>query len=68
MEGADLVCEGIITPGAVSEMLLETDTDIRDESPAVKMMELFMKQRQDTVPCRHTDQRISPGPVNAGGT
>ncbi|MDR0684272.1 MAG: serine/threonine-protein phosphatase [Spirochaetaceae bacterium] len=42
MEGADLVCEGIITLGAVSEMLLETDTDIRDESPAAKMTELFI--------------------------
>ncbi|MDR2098053.1 MAG: SpoIIE family protein phosphatase, partial [Spirochaetaceae bacterium] len=42
MDGADLVSEGIITLGAVSEMLAEADIDGRDISPARKMIDLFM--------------------------
>jgi hypothetical protein len=42
MEGADLVCEGIITLGAVSLMLEKADIDGRDRSAASKMIELFM--------------------------
>jgi hypothetical protein len=42
MEGADLVCEGIITLGAVSLMLEKADIDGRDKSAASKMIELFM--------------------------
>ncbi|MDR2795519.1 MAG: serine/threonine-protein phosphatase, partial [Spirochaetaceae bacterium] len=42
MEGADLVCEGIITLGAVSEMLLDASMDRRGESAASKMIELFI--------------------------
>jgi hypothetical protein len=42
MEGADLVCEGIITLGAVSEILEKSDIDGRDKSAASKMIELFM--------------------------
>jgi hypothetical protein len=42
MEGADLVCEGIITLGVVSEMLEDENTVGRKESAAEKMIELFM--------------------------
>ena len=42
MEGADLVCEGIITLGAVSEMLEKAGIDGRDKSAAARMIYLFM--------------------------
>ncbi|MDR2659598.1 MAG: serine/threonine-protein phosphatase [Spirochaetaceae bacterium] len=42
MDGADLVCEGIITLGAVSEMLSRTNIDFSDQSAASKMLELLI--------------------------
>ncbi|MDR1148634.1 MAG: serine/threonine-protein phosphatase [Spirochaetaceae bacterium] len=42
MDGADLVCEGIVTLGAVSEMLLNMNRDRKDVSAASKMIDLFI--------------------------
>jgi hypothetical protein len=42
MDGADLVCEGIITLGAVSEMLLDMNRDRKDVSAAGKMIDFFI--------------------------
>ncbi|MDR2803375.1 MAG: serine/threonine-protein phosphatase, partial [Treponema sp.] len=42
MEGVDLVCEGIITLGAVSEILLNPNMNEYDGSAAAKMINIFM--------------------------
>jgi hypothetical protein len=42
MDRADLVCEGIITLGAVSEMLLNMNSDRKDVSAASKMLDFFL--------------------------